>query len=592
MRKFNRGLVSTVLLLVFGAGAAALIQQAGSLVELRLEERWRAERLSELAAVRARLEGELNGTFNLTAGLIAQVAMNHGIGRVEFERHARELMAERSLLRNITLAPDNVISLVYPLAGNEAALGLDLLNHPLQGPATRRMLANARPVLAGPVDLVQGGRALIYRVPIYLSRPGEPPRSGRYWGLMSTPIDFDALLARAGLLDPELPFRVALRGIDELGAQGAPFWGEAALFAQPAAFVLDVRTLDGAWQLAAVPLNEPAMWSVVSRSANAAAALVLLGSVLLAWSLHRVSRRLASSERDYRLLAEQISDVLFRTDRADRIVYLNPAWSRLTGRPTAECVGRAWVDLMRPNDGGQADASASAVAMPAPGGDGGEAERVTVVDRDGKARTLVVRASAHFSADGVEDGRVGILVDVTERERLEEQVRHLALHDVLTGLPNRMLLAARFDHAVDLARREGWRMAVLYLDLDGFKPVNDRFGHEAGDRVLREVAARLRQLVRQSDTVARVGGDEFLILLGRIASVADAQGVADKVCDVLRRPVAVSGEQVVIGASVGIGLYPDHGRALGDLMRRADQAMYTVKSDGGAASRLAVARGA
>ncbi|MBR0568049.1 diguanylate cyclase [Azoarcus sp. L1K30] len=449
---------------LLGLIVAGLIIVVGSLFEARLQERGQAQALSELSGLRARLEGELNGATNLTAGLVAEVAISGRIGPGRFAQLARELMQSRSLLRNITLAPDNVIAMVYPLAGNEAAVGLDLLNHPIQGAMTRRMLETGHPVLAGPVELVQGGLALIHRVPIFLTPPGGAPRSGRYWGLMSTPINFDRLLADAGLLDPDLHLALALRGVDGAGRDGAVFWGRADLFDRADAVQLEVRVLDGSWVLAAVPLNPPAGATEVRWWSRVVGVLCAVFALLLSWHMYRTARQLESTE---------------------------------------------------------------------------------------------------------------------------QQVRHLALHDSLTGLANRVLLEGRFRQAVESARREGHKLALLYLDLDDFKPINDQYGHEAGDHALRTIAGRMEGLMRQSDTVARVGGDEFVILLNKVSSLEDAFTVGNKLAAALAEPLQVDGHGFELGASIGVAVFPDHAAALYDLMRLADQAMYRVK--GRVGCRVAIA---
>lgn len=579
MLRRSRQSWTSILLAALGVAAAALVLFTGSLLEARLHERWRAERLSELSGLRAQLEGRLNGAVNLTAGLVAHVAVHGGIEPEEFERLAAELMTERSLLRNITLAPNNVIAMVHPLKGNEAAVGLDLLNHPVQGVATRRMLALGRPVLAGPVELVQGGRALIHRVPIFLSPPEGPPRSGAYWGLMSTPVDFDSLLAQAGLTNPQLRYRIALRGVDGLGIDGAVFWGDEALFADADAIGLDIQVLNGYWRMAALPLDEPTAGGAV-WAARLAAMLLAVVTVLMVMKLRGMDMRLTESEQLHRELAEQIRDVLFRTDTAGRVIYLNPAWTQITGREVRACLGYHWTELVE-TEAGEGVRLRTAELLAAAHVEGDtlvQNERVHLVDRDGMRRTLVVRAGIHRNSSGAIEGVVGIMVDVSEQERLEARVRHLALHDSLTGLANRVLLASRYQQAAEFARRLRHRMGLLYLDLDGFKPVNDTYGHEVGDRVLCGIAERLLLSVRESDTVARVGGDEFVVLLGQVLSVDDARSVAVKVQDILAEPLLIGEQRFTVRASIGIAVFPDHGGSLDELLRAADRAMYRVKS--------------
>ncbi len=173
-----------------------------------------------------------------------------------------------------------------------------------------------------------------------------------------------------------------------------------------------------------------------------------------------------------------------------------------------------------------------------------------------------------------------ILRDISERKENEDRIRRLAHHDHLTGLPNRNLLNDRMNHALARVRRNGGRMAVLYVDLDRFKPVNDTFGHEAGDQVLREVADRLMACVRSSDTVARVGGDEFVVVVEEITRATEAARVASKIIEALGRTFEVKGSTCTLGASIGVAVFPDDGYTLDDVCKAADVAMYRVKRSG------------
>jgi diguanylate cyclase (GGDEF)-like protein/PAS domain S-box-containing protein len=170
-----------------------------------------------------------------------------------------------------------------------------------------------------------------------------------------------------------------------------------------------------------------------------------------------------------------------------------------------------------------------------------------------------------------------MLSDISARKYAEAQLRRLATHDGLTGLPNRALALDRLAQALARARRSQTGVAVLYLDLDLFKQINDAWGHEAGDTVLREVARRLKDCVRRSDTVARMGGDEFLLVLSEAAERRVADAVSAKVVRSLSRPIAVGECCCHVGVSIGISLYPQDGRGARELIRAADAAMYTDK---------------
>jgi len=183
--------------------------------------------------------------------------------------------------------------------------------------------------------------------------------------------------------------------------------------------------------------------------------------------------------------------------------------------------------------------------------------------------------------DGVVTHYVGTHIDITERKAAEEQIKQLAFYDPLTQLPNRRLLQERLKHGIDVERREGKQLALLMLDLDRFKAVNDSFGHLAGDELLQQVAARITIRLRDVDMVARLGGDEFIVLLEDIAHPEDAARVAEDIIADLSKPFCVAqSEDVQIGVSIGISLYPQHGENIDILMDHADAALYQAKDQG------------
>jgi diguanylate cyclase len=174
---------------------------------------------------------------------------------------------------------------------------------------------------------------------------------------------------------------------------------------------------------------------------------------------------------------------------------------------------------------------------------------------------------------------IAILRDVTERKLQEAELERMALHDALTGLPNRTLLSNRIEHAIRSAQRTGDHMAILLLDLDRFKDVNDTLGHQVGDQLLTEVGPRLERPLRASDTVARLGGDEFAILLVGPTDLQMACRVAERVVEALRHPFAIQHLALEVGISIGVALYPEHGTTASELLQHADVAMYAAKRD-------------
>ena len=185
-----------------------------------------------------------------------------------------------------------------------------------------------------------------------------------------------------------------------------------------------------------------------------------------------------------------------------------------------------------------------------------------------------------FSRAGGEDSTIWVLHDVTDRKQKEQAIEHAALHDALTGLPNRALLSDRLEQAIKRAERTNTKFGVLFVDLDRFKLVNDSIGHDGGDQLLRTVAERLRRRVRSADTVARQGGDEFIVMLPEVASVADLERVAKDILDEITAPVSIFGNDYVVTGSIGMSVYPEHGTDPQSLLKHADAAMYRAKALG------------
>ena len=207
----------------------------------------------------------------------------------------------------------------------------------------------------------------------------------------------------------------------------------------------------------------------------------------------------------------------------------------------------------------------------------GGLQEMTGIRWDGTNFPLEIAVSETQSEEG--PLYVAIIRDITERKEHQSQLEHLALHDALTGLPNRSLLNDRLEHSLDLARRHGEPLALLLLDLDRFKEINDTLGHHTGDLVLKEIASRLKKPIRSSDTIARIGGDEFAVLLPAVTDLARAKRVAGRIVKALEEPIqVVDGLALEVGISVGIAMFPEHAEEPRRLMQCADVAMYTAKN--------------
>jgi diguanylate cyclase (GGDEF)-like protein/PAS domain S-box-containing protein len=193
--------------------------------------------------------------------------------------------------------------------------------------------------------------------------------------------------------------------------------------------------------------------------------------------------------------------------------------------------------------------------------------------------------------DGAVNRYISVFHDITDAWRKNERTRHLAFHDVLTDLPNRALLLERLERQIAMSERQPRCLAVLFLDLDGFKRVNDTLGHAIGDELLKAVAYKLQDLVRQTDTVARLGGDEFVVLLDSPENQVEVENIANRIIASINEPMELNGVVAKVGTSIGIAMYPEHGECASDLLKSADAAMYRAKQEGKNTYRLARALG-
>lgn len=412
-------------------------------------DRYLSERRSrvqaELSDFRARLETRVYASVGLVRGVAVQVVQQEGMSHEAFDAIAAELLRGQPGIRSLSLAPGFVITEIYPREGNEAALGLDQLEDPVQKGAMLRAIKEDGPLLAGPFEAVQGGRVLAIRIPLWVDREGVP----RLWGAVNMVLDHEELLAEAGIKALEKQLRLSIVGRDAAGPGGEIVRG-LRLPPDSGAVRVPAFLPGGSWLISAVPLE--------------------------GWDAR--------------------------------------PWWRTPGFPL----------------------------------------RIILSVLAAMATTRILH----------------------DRQR----IRRLAGMDALTALPNRRWALQHLSRRILRARRGDGRFALLSFDLDGFKPVNDTYGHAAGDYLLAEIGRRLTESVRPGDVVARMGGDEFLVIVG-IEDGADEswlRAVAARVQSAISRPVPIEGHWVVVGASIGIACFPEDGDDSETLLRRADEAMYRAKA--------------
>jgi len=305
----------------------------------------------------------------------------------------------------------------------------------------------------------------------------------------------------------------------------------------------------------------------------------LTSSLLMRTIRYTIERKkaelaLRESESRYRVVLETAPNPMVVYDEQGRVTYFNPAFTRVFGWTLEECQGEE-LALGLARDEAEGRAPVGRVQAPE-SFSGLEARRVT---KGGQTVQVSISAAAHLDEEGSYRGSVVILEDITRRKEAEEALRHLAYHDSLTNLPNRKSFYERLEDIINQASRAvvPKLRALLFVDLDRFKQVNDTLGHDAGDLLLKEAARRIISCIRSSDHVFRLGGDEFTVLLNHLSYDVDAAIIAEKILAALAVPFQIADRELYVTASIGISVHPSDGQTVEHLVKNADTAMYAAK---------------
>ncbi len=318
-----------------------------------------------------------------------------------------------------------------------------------------------------------------------------------------------------------------------------------------------------------------------------------LQKVMLEKAHQAMQSRLQKSEELHRYIVNSSPDIVFMLDKEGRFTFLNNKVESILGYKKTDLVGRCYLDIIEDNDlerasylfeeqfGKKKDTWSSELRLKAKKMDHtARYFEVTFFPIERKVKTSVTDISGKQKSISKVIGTYGTARDITERKEAEEFINFQAYHDLLTRLPNRALFKDRLNISIAQAKRNKSHVAVMFLDLDRFKVVNDTLGHAMGDRLLQSVALRLEGCVRKCDTLSRFGGDEFTLLLPSISSPEDARTIAKKVISTLKAPFDLGEHEVFVGVSIGIAVYPNDGKTVDQLIQNADVAMYHVKGRG------------
>ncbi len=290
----------------------------------------------------------------------------------------------------------------------------------------------------------------------------------------------------------------------------------------------------------------------------------------------QMEEQLRRSEERYRTIIENIEDAYFEVDLGGRFTFVNDALCRSMGYSREELIG---MDNRQYSEKTVRDLYKLFNKVYRTG-EPVKAYSFELTPKDGQTGFCEISVTLIKNKQGEAVGFRGIARDITERKKHEEQIRYLATHDVLTGLPNRVMFREILQQNIEFAYRYGQQFALLFMDLDGFKTINDTYGHDIGDHVLMTCAVRLRKELRASDFIARLGGDEFVILVKNVTSIKNLTTLVDKIFSTAGKPIGVGGKEHSLTASIGISIYPQDGQDKQSLMKAADLAMYSAKEKG------------
>ncbi|KAA6184466.1 EAL domain-containing protein [Thiohalocapsa marina] len=504
--------------------------------------------------------------------------------------------ANGQLIRAQTRPEYLAVRYIVPLAGNRPAVGYDIHSDPVRRVAIERARATDAMAVTAPILLVQEQQqrvGLLELLPVAAASDDGQPAAKPHRGFAVAVVKVDQMIdiATRGRVPDNLRFElVDLQAPPERGLlyrSDAPVPGPSPVTSTPVDWSTDLRMGDRDWQLR-VAVTEAYRQQHRPWLAWAIGLVGLLFAALLQVLLLGMTGHAAIIQRKNTqlLLAEKVFDnsgeAIVVTDTLGMVLCTNPAFSRITGYAPEEIAGRnlrllqsgrhsrdfyrdLWRQLKRSGQwqGEIWNRRKSGELYP---------EWLTIATvRDEQG------APIHY---------VGTFSDISAAKQAQEQIQFLAYHDALTGLANRMLCMDRIDHALAHSRRHGGRIALLAMDLDRFKLINDSYGHEVGDRLLKAVAKRLQHMVRAEDTLSRLSGDEFLIVL---FDTGDDHAVSTK-CEAilanLSRPFDLGGRQLSISFSIGVAVYPGDGDDTATLLRNADTALYQAKKSGRNTRRL------
>ncbi len=516
------------------------------------------------------LENEINANAFLLNGLAAFVKARPDFEEQEINAALEYLYDSGRHLRNVGVAPGNRLSFVYPREGNAAAIGLYYPDDPTQWPAVKQAIDHGSTVLAGPVDLIQGGSGLISRTPVFLE-------DGSYWGILSLVLDTDSILEEAGV-DSLTEIDIAIRGENGRGADGEVIFGDPALFdANPV--LVDVRIPGGVWQVAAQPSNG---WETEDGLLELVEAIALVVGAIAAFAVPYILRRgrqLSQVEERLKTILHTSRDAVLIISGEGHIARANPAAASQFGYHMTELEGENIQAILPGFPVSEILATSMKVnpgelppSQPDFGVNEGQARGGRRFPIEFSLGETMIDEDVHF---------VLTIRDISERKNAEEKLRKLADTDFLTGIYNRRIGLSLAEKSLASAKRYQRDLAVMMIDADHFKSINDTWGHDTGDQVLIELVNCIQSVLRNIDIFCRMGGEEFLVVLPE-TDLAEARLVGERLLAAIRQLRLHTGTGHVLSFTVSIGVagFKSPADSVDGLISRADHALYQAKAGG------------
>jgi diguanylate cyclase (GGDEF)-like protein len=558
---------------------ASLLYMAEVFLYNKNKQSLEVKSLQQLNTIRAKLIEIINTNLSSLKGLAAYISVNPEITQEQFIAYSEQIYQKHNAIINFAAAPDLVVTMVYPLLGNEGVLGLDYNQNKPQKELANKAKDSGNIVIAGPLKLVQGGDAIIARTSVTLNDTNPP----KFWGIVSLPLDLQKILSYSGVYDSSLSINLAIRGKDGLGNNGDVFYGDPQIFEDLNALNVEVYVGDGLWNLVAQPKQGwemPPEWSWSLRLLMGLILSFIFYLLFLKQEQRNKSRSYEKKIEDNRKLLHEVGELAliggWKVDSTGNLLQ----WTAEKDSPLGASFPNnmnTLDDILKVFDISQRiqnqDFFINAIKK-------GLAFDFETFFKKKNGRKVWFRiASDEFikKENGYEVS--GAIQNISDYKEIYQILNQQAKYDSLTKLLNRSEFIKQLNFAIEQARIETIKIAILFIDIDDFKNINDNLGHSLGDESLKHVSKVIKSCFTKKHPISRFSGDEFITYI-KYTNHDYLLSNINSILEKISQPFMVSNTRIFISCSIGIGLFPEHASTSEELIGKADLAMYKVKHNG------------